>query len=135
MSMPDLATKCASQTGATRILVVDDNLPSALSLSWAMELHGYDVRTCHDGRTALKEADGFVPDVVLLDLGMPIMNGLETCEHLRANPANRGMMVIAQTGWGDRETRQKTEQAGFNHHLVKPIDLERLLDLLPPARH
>jgi two-component system CheB/CheR fusion protein len=121
--------------GPTRVLVVDDNEPSALSLTWAMEMFGYEVRTCYDGKSAVQEAGRFDPDVVLLDLGMPIMGGLEACKCLRANPAHNDTLVIAQTGWGDRAMCQKTLEYGFNHHLVKPIDINRLLELMPPARH
>jgi CheY-like chemotaxis protein len=116
-----------------RILVVDDNEPSALTLTWAMEMYGYDVRTCYDGKAALLVADAFDPDVVLMDLGMPIMNGVEACRRLRENPAHSHTLVIAQTGWGDADTRQLTS-ACFNHHVVKPINLDHLLSLLPPAQ-
>ncbi|ESQ83221.1 hypothetical protein AEAC466_13295 [Asticcacaulis sp. AC466] len=116
--------------GPVRVLVVDDNEPSALTLTWAMEMYGYDVRTCHDGRAAVKIADDFDPDIVLMDLGMPVMDGVEACRRLRANPAHRHTLVIAQTGWGDRDWRQKTAEEGFDYHLVKPIDLDELLGLI-----
>jgi two-component system OmpR family response regulator len=123
----------SAHEGPLRILVVDDNEPSALSLTWAMELYGYEVRTCYDGRSALTEADRFDPDIVLLDLGMPIMDGLEACKRLRANPAHQETIVIAQTGWGDRNSRAQTKEIGFNYHLVKPISIDQLLEIIPPA--
>jgi DNA-binding response OmpR family regulator len=122
-----------AHNGPRRVLVVDDNEPSALSLTWAMELYGYEVRTCYDGKSAIVEADRFDPDIVLLDLGMPIMDGLEACKHLRANPAHKETIVIAQTGWGDGSSRAKTTEIGFNYHLVKPISIDQLLEIIPPA--
>ncbi len=113
-----------------RVLVVDDNQASALTLTWAMEMYGYEVRTCFDGRSAIDLARDFHPEIVLLDLGMPAMNGFEVCRQLRQNPALSGTTVVAQTGWGDLETRRQTAAAGFDHHLTKPVDLEALLSLL-----
>ena len=116
-----------------RVLVVDDNESSALTLTWAMEMFGYDVRTCYDGLSAVRVAHDFHPEVVLLDIGMPAMDGLEVCRRLRADPELSGATVVAQTGWGDRDMRRQTSAAGFDHHLTKPIDLPALLTLLNPA--
>ena len=113
-----------------RVLVVDDNEPSAMTLTWMMELQGYEVRTCFDGRSAVNVADDFHPEIVLLDLGMPMMDGYEVCRKLRSNPALCGTQVVAQTGWGDPETRRRTREAGFDHHLTKPVDLNALLDFI-----
>ena len=116
-----------------RVLVVDDNEASALTLTWAMEMYGYEVRTCFDGRSALNLARDFHPEIVLLDLGMAAMNGFEVCRQLRQDPALSGTTVVAQTGWGDNETRRQTAEAGFDHHLTKPLDLEALHYLLNAA--
>ncbi len=113
-----------------RVLVVDDNQPSADTLHWTVELFGNEVKSCHDGQSALKLAAEFKPDVVLLDIGMPDMDGLQVCEALRAMPELGQMKIIAQTGWGDEQMRQKTASAGFDLHLVKPVDPRVLEDLL-----
>ena len=109
-----------------RILVVDDNRSSALTLSWAMELFGYEVRTCFDGQSAVEVAHEFQPEVVLLDIGMPVMDGFEVCRQLRSDTSLCGTRVVAQTGWGDPETRRRTAEAGFDEHLTKPVNLEKL---------
>jgi two-component system, OmpR family, response regulator len=113
-----------------RILVVDDNIPSAMTLKWAVEALGYAVEVCHDGRCALAAVEDFQPDVILLDLGMPGLNGLQVAKALRADRRFSGMKIIAQTGWGDSETRRRTAEAGFDLHLVKPVDLIVLEDML-----
>ncbi|MDV6331443.1 response regulator [Asticcacaulis sp. 201] len=113
-----------------RVLVVDDNEASADTLHWAVELMGYDVRSCHDGQSALRVAADFRPDVVLLDIGMPHMDGLEVGKALRAMPGLSGIKIIAQTGWGDSRTRRQTAEAGFDLHLVKPVNMDMLEDML-----
>ena len=87
----------------------------------------------HSGRQALECVDAFRPDVVLLDIGMPGMDGYEVARRIRANPANRSMSLIALTGWGQDEDRRRSVAAGFNHHLVKPADIEQLRQLLTVA--
>ncbi len=104
-----------------KVLVVDDNEDAASSLSMLVELLGHEVRTAYDGVQALDLATGFHPDVVLLDLGMPRMDGYEACRRLRAQPWGAGMTVFAVTGWGREDDRRKTQQAGFDGHLVKPV--------------
>ncbi len=113
-----------------RVLVVDDNQASADTLHWTIELFGDDVKSCHDGKTALKLATEFHPDVILLDIGMPGMDGLQVCEALRAMPELGQVKIIAQTGWGDEQMRLKTASAGFDLHLVKPVDPRVLEDML-----
>lgn len=124
--MPDTSTL----PSAHRILVVDDNESSALTLSWAMEMYGYEVRTCYDGQTAVAVAHEFHPEVVLLDIGMPVMDGYEVCRKLRSDPSLCGTRVVAQTGWGDPETRRRTAEVGFDHHMTKPLDLRAVKDLI-----
>jgi len=118
-----------------RVLVVDDNQSSALTLTWAMELFGYEVRTCFDGKTAIEVAHEFRPEVVLLDIGMPVMDGFEVCRKLRSDKSLCGTRVVAQTGWGDPETRRRTAEAGFDDHLTKPVNLEKLKAWLDSGRH
>ena len=124
-SVPEMSSKLGQ-----RVLVVDDNESSALTLTWAMEMFGYEVRTCFDGKSAVEVAHDFQPTVVLLDIGMPLMDGYEVCRRLRTDPALCHTRVVAQTGWGDPETRRKASEAGFDDHLTKPVDLEALLRLL-----
>lgn len=130
LPVPD--SKLASKPAALplRVLVVDDNEASAMTLHWAIELLGDDVRSCYDGKSALKLAAEFKPDVVLLDIGMPNMDGLEVCAHLRAMPDLAHVKIIAQTGWGDEEMRQRTKEAGFDLHLVKPVNMHIMEDML-----
>jgi CheY-like chemotaxis protein/two-component sensor histidine kinase len=113
-----------------RILVVDDNGDSADSLAMLLKFLGNDVETAYDGEHALEAAQTSRPDVVLLDIGMPRLNGYEVCRRLRAQPWGRRLCLIALTGWGQEEDRNRTREAGFDHHLVKPVDLAILTKLL-----
>ncbi|CAL4865931.1 Sensor histidine kinase RcsC [Asticcacaulis sp. MM231] len=88
------------------------------------------MRSCYDGKSALKLAADFKPDVVLLDIGMPHMDGIEVCARLRAMPDLAHIKIIAQTGWGDDEMRQRTKEAGFDLHLVKPVNMHVMEDML-----
>jgi signal transduction histidine kinase len=115
-----------------RVLVVDDNRDAADCLADVMRLGGHDVRTAHDGRTALAIAETFKPDAVLLDLGMPNLSGYDTAECLRARLGPR-VLLVATTGWGQDEHRQRSQQAGFDHHLVKPVDPAAVAALLANA--
>ena len=116
-----------------RILVVDDSRDGGESLATLLRVLGADVSLAHSGRKALECVDAFKPDVVLLDIGMPGMDGYEVAHRIRANPANRGLSLIALTGWGQDEDRRRSEAAGFDHHLVKPADIEQLRRLLTVA--
>lgn len=124
------AAATPDQHATKRVLVADDNRMSAQTLAWAMELQGYNVKTCYDGASAVAAADTFHPDVVLLDIGMPVMDGIEAARRIRANASLGHPTLIAQTGWGDAQTRQRTADAGFDVHLTKPVDLEKLWALL-----
>jgi signal transduction histidine kinase len=113
-----------------RILVVDDNKDSAISLALLLKMTGHDTRTAHDGLEAVEAAKKFRPDVVLLDIGLPKMNGYDACRSIRAQPWSDGMVLIALTGWGQEEDQRRSKEAGFNFHIVKPVnpaDLEKLL--------
>jgi CheY-like chemotaxis protein len=113
-----------------RILVVDDNNDAAETLAAMLRVSGHQVETAGDGLQALTVAPSFAPDVVLLDLGMPNLNGYETATRIRAQPWGRHVALIAITGWGQPEDRQRTVEAGFNAHLVKPVDRIELLNTL-----
>jgi signal transduction histidine kinase len=117
--------------GRNRVLVADDNYDSATSLSILLNDAGYDVRTAGDGVQALETAVQFRPDIVLLDIGMPKLNGYEVARHVRRQPWGRDVLLVAVTGWGGADHRQQTTQAGFDHHLTKPVDPAALTRLLP----
>jgi CheY-like chemotaxis protein len=116
-----------------KVLVVDDNEDSAKSLSLMLELLGHEIRTAHDGLEALDIGETFRPDVVLLDLGMPRLNGYAAAGRIREREWGRSALLVALTGWGQDEDRRRTRQAGFDEHLVKPADLSALTRLLSDA--
>ena len=116
--------------GRRRVLVADDNNDSATSLSILLNDAGYDIRTAGDGVQALETAAQFRPDIALLDIGMPKLNGYEVARQIRNQPWGRHVLLIALTGWGGAEHRQLTAQAGFDHHLTKPVDPAALTRLL-----
>jgi signal transduction histidine kinase len=118
---------------ARRILIVDDSRDGGESLAILLKVLGGEVALAHSGRAALECVDTFRPDVVLLDIGMPGMDGYEVARRIRSNPANRSISLIALTGWGQDEDRKRSAAAGFNHHLVKPADIEQLRQLLTVA--
>jgi signal transduction histidine kinase len=114
-----------------RILVVDDNTDSAVSLGMTLKYLGHTTQTAHDGLETLAIAEDFLPDVILLDIGLPKLNGYEVCRHIRQQTWGRSMVLIALTGWGQDEDKTKSKEAGFNFHMVKPVetaDLAKLLD-------
>lgn len=113
-----------------RILVVDDNEDAAVSTAMLLEAMGSEVRTAYDGEEALGIASDFRPHVILLDLGMPRLNGYEAARRLRQAEWAREVVLIALTGWGQEQDRQRTSDAGFDHHLVKPVDPAALRSLL-----
>jgi PAS domain S-box-containing protein len=113
-----------------RVLVVDDNQDAAQSLAMLLEILGHRVETSNDAASALSRAPVFQPDLVLLDVGLPNMNGYEVARALRAQPSMRESTLVACTGYGQEDDRRKAREAGFDHHLVKPVhmeDLERIL--------
>jgi CheY-like chemotaxis protein len=116
-----------------RVLVVDDNVDGARSLEKLLRVLGHEITVTHDGQAGLEQARSFKPDVVLLDIGLPGMNGYEVARRLRQMPALRDVLLVALTGWGKDEDRQKSMEAGFNAHLVKPIELQDLAALLSNA--
>jgi signal transduction histidine kinase len=113
-----------------RILVADDNDDAARSLALQLQMAGHDVRTAFDGVEALALADQFEPQVVLLDLGMPRLDGFETAREMRRRPWGAGTTLIALTGWGQPHDRQRTDDAGFDVHLVKPVSADHLFQAI-----
>jgi PAS domain S-box-containing protein len=112
------------------VLVVDDNVDSADSLAILLRCTGHAAHTAGDGIAAIEAAERLRPDAVLLDLGMPRMNGYDAARYIRQQPWGKGMMLIAQTGWGQEEDRLRAAQAGFDVHLTKPVNADELLQLL-----
>jgi CheY-like chemotaxis protein len=120
-------------TRKCRILAVDDNRDAADTLALILRMMGHETQMAYDGMEALQAAATFRPDVVLLDIGLPKMNGYEAARHIRVQPWGKGMALIALTGWGQEEDKRRALQAGFDHHLTKPLEpaaLEKLLALM-----
>jgi signal transduction histidine kinase len=115
---------------ALRVLVVDDNRDAADSLGILLGALGAEVRVVYDGASALASAAGWIPSAVLLDLGMPVIDGWEVARRIRRDPVLRHIKLIALTGWGQDEDRERTESAGFDHHITKPVDFDSLHRLL-----
>lgn len=133
--MPELNSSV--NTGAAipfRILVVDDNVDSAISMAMLLRMSGNETRIAHDGEAALQMADSFKPDLVLLDIGLPKLDGYEVARRIRSQPWGAGMQLVAVTGWGQDEDRRNSAQAGFDQHMVKPVDLETLEKLMARMR-
>lgn len=120
---------------ARRIMVVDDNHDAADSLGSLLTELGAEVSVAHNGRDALELANRFLPDVVLLDIGMPGLDGYEVARQLRARPAFARTLLIALTGWGQDDDRRRSRVAGFDHHMVKPPNLEQLRNYLDRRQH
>lgn len=140
-SLPYAVAKAAAADKAAggrkhRILVVDDNRDSADSLAKMLRMTGHETLTAYDGLEAVQTAAAYRPEVVLLDIGLPKMNGYEAARHIREQPWGRGMALIALTGWGQEEDKRRALDAGFDHHFTKPVEpaaLERLLAFIEPA--
>ena len=106
--------------------MVDDNVDAAQSLGLLLEESGHDVRTAYDGPTALEVALDFRPNVVLLDIGLPGIDGFEVAKRLRQQPDLSSVVLVAMTGYGQESDRQRSQEAGFNHHLVKPANFGKV---------
>jgi CheY-like chemotaxis protein len=116
--------------GGLRILVADDNEDAAEGLEMLLRSSGHVVRTVHDGRAALAAAGEFRPEVALLDIGMPVLNGYEVAARIRREAWGRGMVLVALTGWGQDADRARSAAAGFDHHVLKPVEPAALQALL-----
>lgn len=115
-------TTSPNQSSRRKILVVDDNRDSATTLAMLLKITGNDLQTAHDGQEAVTKAEQFRPEVILLDLGMPIMDGYEACRAIRLQPWGQRMKIVALTGWGQESDRRQSREAGFDAHLVKPVE-------------
>ena len=113
-----------------RVLVVDDNRDVAQSMGKMLEMLGHDVRVEYAGASAIQASKTFTPDVVLLDIGMPGMNGYDVCRTIKEDRALRNTVVVAQTGWAEAQHGSRSQDSGFDHHLVKPVHLKTLEKLL-----
>jgi CheY-like chemotaxis protein len=122
--------KRPSAASGHRLLVVDDNKDAAKTLAVLLRLEGHEVQVAHDGEAALELAKSYGPTVIFLDLGMPGMDGYEVARRMRQQPGLENVMLAALTGWGQPEDRRRTAEAGFDYHLVKPVELATLEKLL-----
>jgi CheY-like chemotaxis protein len=120
----------ASEGRGQRVLVVDDNRDSAESLAMMLELSGYSVHKVHDGLEAVAVAARLRPDVILLDIGLPSLNGYDVCRRIREQPESGAPLIVALTGWGQEEDKRRSSEAGFDNHLVKPVNLKVLVTLI-----
>ena len=120
----------AERRSAQRVLVVDDNEDAAVMLSTLLEIHGYETSIAHDGRTAIAAAESLRPEAILLDIGLPGLNGYDVALQIREQPWGTDIVLIAVTGWGQDSDRHRSRESGFDHHLVKPVDHESLLRVL-----
>ena len=126
----DALTSEVAPPALRRILVVDDNVDAANSLGQLLEMFGHEVRTANDGEAGVEVAAQFRPDVVLMDIGMPKLNGYEAARRIRQHPWGQRMLLVALTGWGHADDRKKSVEAGFDHHLVKPVKMDALTTLV-----
>ena len=128
------ATTAEANESSLRILVVDDNVDSAESLAILLEMSRHQVRTAHDGPAALVAALDFRPNVALLDIGLPIMDGYEVARRMRGQPTLGTVLLVAMTGYGQESDRQRSREAGFDHHLVKPADFGKVQEILATVK-
>ena len=110
--------------------MVDDNQDSAISLGMMLKLMGNVIQTAHDGLAAVSAAEQFRPDLILLDIGLPKLNGYDVCRRIRKQEWSNGMVIVALTGWGQEEDRRRSQEAGFDLHLVKPVEIMAIQQLL-----
>jgi CheY-like chemotaxis protein len=115
------------------VLVVDDNRDAAATLAMLLKLKGHEVDVAHDGFEAVAKAAAFQADVILLDIGMPGLNGYEAARQIRTQDPQKCPVLVALTGWGQEEDRRLSSEAGFDAHLVKPVDIAALTELLTPT--
>ena len=127
------AAKKSHRETHCRVLVVDDNHDSADSLAMLLGMLGHEVQTAHDGDEALRAAPAFKPEVAILDIGLPRMNGYDLAEQIREQPWGKDIVLVALTGWGQQEHRRRSAESGFNHHLTKPVEFDALQGILAEA--
>jgi two-component system CheB/CheR fusion protein len=125
------ATETAKPIDAVlRVLIVDDNVDAATALELLLKEAGHSVRAAHTGPAGLTAAIDFLPDVMLLDIGLPELDGFEVAKRIRQQAALHNVVIVAMTGYGREKERQRSQEAGFNHHLVKPVDYGTLEQIL-----
>jgi len=131
-SMPEASADAASAapTEEHRVLLVDDNVDAVESLAMLLAIDGHEVRTCYDGPSALAIAASFLPELIVLDVGLPGMNGYQVAERIRQSPELGDPILVALTGYGQEEDRRRAWSAGFDYHLIKPTDVRALEELL-----
>lgn len=127
---PDAAPQPAAKPASQRILVADDNADSAETCAMLLQLWGHEVRVAGDGQAAVDAAREFRPQIALIDIGMPRLNGYEVAQAVRRADWGRDMVLVAVTGWGQDEDKQKAAAAGFDRHLAKPVDPQQLQPLI-----
>ncbi|HEX4414328.1 MAG TPA: ATP-binding protein [Lacipirellulaceae bacterium] len=123
---PSIRANSPANAAGKRVLVIDDNLDAAKTLTMILRLSGHTVETVHDGPAAIEKAKEYQPGIMLLDIGLPGMNGYDVCRAIRSQPWGQKIRIIALTGWGQDQDRQNARDAGFDDHLVKPVDLQAL---------
>ncbi|PSJ15865.1 hybrid sensor histidine kinase/response regulator [Nitrosomonas supralitoralis] len=129
-SQPLIDEQNAEQPQGLRILIVDDNVASAKTMMWMVEMLGHTAEIAHESKSAIELGKHFHPDIILLDIGLPGMNGYEICEIMRKEPCLQKTVFIAQTGWGQKEHLERSKAAGFDYHLVKPVDMMSLKNII-----
>jgi CheY-like chemotaxis protein len=128
---PSTPKEAAEPTGPSlRVLVIDDNVDTAQTLAMLLKTSGHDVRTAYTGPTALEAALDYRPNVVLLDIGLPGLDGYEVAKRIRQQPVLHDIVLVALTGYGQETERQRSQEAGFDHHLVKPAEFSKVQRIL-----
>ncbi|HEX3869379.1 MAG TPA: hybrid sensor histidine kinase/response regulator [Pirellulales bacterium] len=128
--VPPLVESSTSTMPSLRVLVVDDNVDVARSLAILLKVSGHEVRIVHDGPSTLQAALEYLPNVILLDIGLPGLDGFEVAKQLRQQSALQDVVLVAMTGYGQEADLQLSKEAGFDHHLVKPVDFERVQQII-----
>jgi two-component system OmpR family response regulator len=128
--MTSMAAASGESGQPRRVLLVDDSVDAAEAMSMLLETLGHEVRTLHDGPSALAAVDEFAPEVVILDIGLPGMDGFEIAREMRLRPVTKAALMIALTGYGGESDRQKSRDAGFDYHLVKPVSFTAIEDVI-----
>ncbi len=132
---PPIPVATAEVSGPSlRVLIVDDNRDAAESLEMLLESLGHEIRMAHTGPAGLDAAFEYSPHAVLLDIGLPELDGLEVARRIRSNPGSAGVVLIAMTGYGQDDDRRLSREAGFDHHLVKPADFDQVLAILATVK-
>lgn len=129
-SLSTTSTEGERSAGMCRVLVVDDNQDAAITLAMVIRLFGHEVHTVHDGQAAVEASAQLQPDVILLDIGLPKLNGYEACRYIREQAQGSRIKMIALTGWGQEEDKRKADEAGFDYHFTKPVNIGSLRELL-----